>query len=949
MWATLIVFVASLLRLTDISTLAHGLHYDEAAYVLNIRDIAYNGDRPIFVQAFVGREVGFLYWSAPWLIMANNGTWGTRLASAMLSVIGVAAVFSMTRSLFYRHPRRNLAGLIAALWLALATAPLIFGRYGYRAGSQPVIEILTLWAVFSAGNKLKTKLTLASVFNLHTIVAGILIGLNAYTYLAARLFPIPLGFAMLVMLIESSALHRKKLALTWVIMLAVALLIFMPLGLFFLRNPDIFFARYDQVGGSVGWTEVIVAWLKCMLGLFVPTMGDPNVRYNIPLEPVLSPPFAISALFGLWALVRHKTISWSVRALIWVGIPVMLIPSALAVKDIVPSNIRMIGVWAFLAPLVGLGAVYGVEKAQLLNQRWQKYDLVNAFRRVPVVAIHLICAVALMFVALFTWLGYNQWNHSTDLYNATDGNMTAAGQAVANLSVNDVENATIYVASIHYQSPTVAALTSRFNKVKWLTGGATLVLPPKGDALYILPRFVDPPTSYPKIITQRWVTDTQIMAPDGNVSAVVMRLRAVDVAEIRTQLPAPQADFAHIIKVRDVQPIEQCRVLGPCVAQLIWEPMAKVDFALQPVLRLIHPDSGEWARAHPFHYPTAEWTPSEIVFDQIELTPPNGTPPVTGYELAVSVFNPNTQDSLARVGANEQFAGLEHVLPFGALGVPLADRFAFANPICQTTNYKQSNRDFANGARLKSWLVSARQLRAGEAIKIELCWQGNALPMTDLPLRVRLEGPENMTLYEGVPAQGRLPFSQWQAGANVLDRFALRLPRLIKPGAYVMILSTPTETVDLGRLEVNAPTRQFLPEATPPNVSFNTALKDLNGDLIALSGFDAQNFKPNVPTKITLYWRSMAETSKDYVVFVHLIDPKTGQIVAQSDGQPIGGQYPTSLWAKGEYVRDEHMLAIGNLPQGKFQLRIGMYLPYSGERLLADGAEWVSQEIVIDP
>jgi len=58
---------------------------------------------------------------------------------------------------------------------------------------------------------------------------------------------------------------------------------------------------------------------------------------------------------------------------------------------------------------------------------------------------------------------------------------------------------------------------------------------------------------------------------------------------------------------------------------------------------------------------------------------------------------------------------------------------------------------------------------------------------------------------------------------------------------------------------------------------------------------------------LVLYWRCLERMENDYTVFVHLLDAE-GNIVAQGDSPPVQGHYPTTMWAVGEMVRDEHPL-----------------------------------------
>ncbi|MCU0509375.1 MAG: hypothetical protein MUC34_13475 [Anaerolineae bacterium] len=82
---------------------------------------------------------------------------------------------------------------------------------------------------------------------------------------------------------------------------------------------------------------------------------------------------------------------------------------------------------------------------------------------------------------------------------------------------------------------------------------------------------------------------------------------------------------------------------------------------------------------------------------------------------------------------------------------------------------------------------------------------------------------------------------------------------------------------------------------------------------------------------VTLYWFSQRETSQNYKVFVHLLGPD-GQVVAQSDGEPVGGFTPTTRWKQAELAPDTHRLRLpAELPPGEYELRAGMYELRAGE------------------
>lgn len=115
---------------------------------------------------------------------------------------------------------------------------------------------------------------------------------------------------------------------------------------------------------------------------------------------------------------------------------------------------------------------------------------------------------------------------------------------------------------------------------------------------------------------------------------------------------------------------------------------------------------------------------------------------------------------------------------------------------------------------------------------------------------------------------------------------------------------------------------------------------DLGGQF-RLVGADrpAAPWHPGDIAPLTLFWQKQAATTEDYAVFVHLLDEK-GHLAAQTDCAPVGGSRPTSGWAKDELVIDRHGLPLPeDLQPGRYELRVGMYLPTSGKRLPVAGTE----------
>ncbi len=117
-------------------------------------------------------------------------------------------------------------------------------------------------------------------------------------------------------------------------------------------------------------------------------------------------------------------------------------------------------------------------------------------------------------------------------------------------------------------------------------------------------------------------------------------------------------------------------------------------------------------------------------------------------------------------------------------------------------------------------------------------------------------------------------------------------------------------------------------DAQPADVLF--------GNEIRLQSWRLSPLQPNRPLAVELTWQVAQQPASDYRVFIHLLNAK-GEIVAQSDAQPVNWMRPTSTWQPGESIVDTHALWVGDIAPGRYRLITGLYLPESGDRLLTEG------------
>lgn len=245
----------------------------------------------------------------------------------------------------------------------------------------------------------------------------------------------------------------------------------------------------------------------------------------------------------------------------------------------------------------------------------------------------------------------------------------------------------------------------------------------------------------------------------------------------------------------------------------------------------------------------------------------------------------------------------------------------------------------------------------GAEPSLRLCWQ--PLQQTDRPVLifVQIVGAENRVAAgrRTLPGLGAYPPSVWQPEAIFCDTLRLPLPEDVPvPGLYqveVGLIDTarrerlPAYAPDGSKLTTNfvGPIKITLPAFTTPPIE--NALSHRLGDQFELLGYavDRSTVPPGGTIGLRLYWKALRPPEADYTVFAQLRTAHN-QIVAQKDGAPQNGAYPTSFWETGEVVIDDRVLEIPvDAPSGVFPIVIGLYRPSDGARLTVDGDPAVNE------
>ena len=901
---TLALLVAAALRLPDLTSIPPGVHYDEAAYGLNAGDIGLRGDRPIFIPAFTGREPLYLYFAGGMARALGNTLFALRLTSAFFGLLTIAATYWLGREML---ADRRIALLAAAL-LAVSFWHVLFSRLGFRVISQPLLQALAVAALFRG---------LRGGRWLWLWVAGLLIGLSAYTYLAARLFPILLAFALLPLLIppDTRAVRLRQLAF----IALVAFLTALPLLAYFYFNPDAFWVRIGQVAPGESGLSLTESLTRSFAMFFL--RGDPYLRFNLPGRPLFNFVTGGLLLVGwLFCLLRYRRFPYdwqrSAVLLLLLAPLVMILPTALATNEIVPSNLRAMGLipFIFFLPPIGLIA--------LLRDVERRFGRPSLTRAVSITLLLLLLAGGMYTQYLY----FNRWATQGDLLLINDGDLTAAAEWLDDTlaAIPPAGRPTVYVAAVHYRHPTMAFLSANYDSIKWLPGSHALVFPASGPALYLYPANSPAPDWALPYLESEGPPEI-ITAANGAELFRVYRLSAPPVPAAT----AEPADFGGLIALDDI-------VTEPATAgenlpvTLRWTVTATPPpgAAWSTFVHLEDLSGYRWSQIDQDGYPTGQWTRGEVILERLDVPAPPGMPPGEGdlYRLRIGRFDPATGDRLPRLGPGGAFAGdsllsddvaILHAPPPNPLPEP-------PFPV---------NEAAADGLRFLGYEPIARAAETGELVDLALWWAAEQ-PLPPLSLRLSLVDAAGTTheLGRGQPAYNTYPFDQWQTPTFVIDRQAFRVPDDLPGGDYIYRLELldaqgqPIYSIDLSPVAINHVERlyELPPFEHPAGASF--------GEEIALPGYNLSG--GNGTYALELIWQAEAQPAADYTVFVHVLNPDGTCCVWQSDAMPRGGTYPTSRWRPGEVVVDTYEIALPEgLETGDYEIEVGLYVAETGQRL----------------
>jgi len=457
----LIVGLAASLRTLWLGSIPPGLWYDEGLYTYDGYTVAH-GNFPVFFDTFGHmREPLYQYSLGAFFAVFGHSTLNARLVSALWGTATVALLFPLARYIVGCR-----WALVACLSLAVFRWHLHFSRTIFRA-LLPSFFIVAVVLFFLRWRETRRTRDAAC--------CGAVLGLGMYTYISFRLVPLIVGAGLLWMLWRREITRRDARGIG--VMVAGALILFLPLGIDYLKNPQHFSARTDaitmfektvmerQADGStteirvrkpLGEAARDIAGNALAIAKMWTIRGDHVARHNYPNAPVFDWANGIVFFVGMgWCLGNLRRSIFPALLLVWLFV------------------ISLASVFSFGAPniLRMQGATPAVVLIYVLGLRWMYTCLPS---RVPAkLAAALVGTLLLGFAGNQLYIYFVKFSQSLQVRREFLADTFFAPADGARRAATDFSR--VRVPQEMYQTPTFRFVLAGLNNVGPYTPDQSLV------------------------------------------------------------------------------------------------------------------------------------------------------------------------------------------------------------------------------------------------------------------------------------------------------------------------------------------------------------------------------------------------------------------------------------------------------------------------------------------
>jgi len=353
----LILAIAIFFRFWQFTSIPAGLYQDEAMNGADALSSLKTGEFKVFYPNNNGREGMIVWLDALAIRVFGTEPWVLRLFPALAGVLGVLGLYFLAKELFGVG-----IALASSFFMATSFWAVNFSRIGFRAGLMVPILIWSFYFLLRgfklASDRFPTPIDRCRKPIGLFVLAGILFGLGFYTYISYRFAPVLIVAFFIPYLIKYRA---KKLWIGFLLFAAIAFIVALPIGLYFLHNPGDFFGRASEVSvfSQGSFLKALVISAVKALGMFN-IFGDFNWRHNYAGSPELFLPVGLLFLLGIWLSIRRFAFE-DKFLLSWLAI--FLLPNILTTEGN-PHALRALSAMPVAMILSGIGLVWLYKKVQ---------------------------------------------------------------------------------------------------------------------------------------------------------------------------------------------------------------------------------------------------------------------------------------------------------------------------------------------------------------------------------------------------------------------------------------------------------------------------------------------------------------------------------------------------------------------------------------------------------
>ncbi len=443
--------IALIIRAISLSSHPFILNGIEASLGLDALKVANGVLRNPFATGWLSNPTLPTFLMAIPIKLFGPSTLTVRLWSPIVGAATVATIYWIGQRLYGRT-----VGIVAAILLAGSHFHLHYSRMGMQNIWDGLLALLALGCIAIAWDESTRQ---------KWLLAGGLIGLNAYFFTGSRLLPIMLAILIVWAVLFNREGLRKNGSHIFVAAL-MALVVALPQMLFYQNNSAIFMERATVLGifanqtnwlaqeaARTGLSTNTVLQNQIWRGLLSFNGGLDNSPAYRPLVPLLSFGPALFFVLGLLtAVFRFKKLKY-VMLIVWFGVTAVIAGAFLL--D-VPNSHRLVIVTPALSLLAAIAMeVYGRFVLAVLpdglGERFQK-------RLLPVLLI-----IAGLFVAgdLIFYYGRFRVEHSYG-----DRNTEIADEVAHYLSEQEDESTAYFFGppSMYTDFPTIPFLVQNFQR-----------------------------------------------------------------------------------------------------------------------------------------------------------------------------------------------------------------------------------------------------------------------------------------------------------------------------------------------------------------------------------------------------------------------------------------------------------------------------------------------------